>query len=250
MNYRLAKRSLEGLREEQKHLVAKQHELAESIASSRSEQQRFKREMIVARSQVDEQQQALHKAEAQAVAAADAVRSATMESGNITAEITRTEKALEEVELNLESLGQSHEQVLERIEGFRDELSVCRERVAGLEATIIAKQADKTRQEAESAAAVVKENAIKERASRIELDLLAAGDKYAEACLLAERSARRVSTLVNKRMAIRLAEKKATNVLDAARETLQQCSSISHAADLKKETAMHQRTRVLERLHG
>ena len=137
--------------------------------------------------------------------------------------------------------------MLERIEGFRDQLSICRERVAGLEATIIAKQADKTRQEAESAAAVVKENAIKERASRIELDLLAAGDKYAEACLLAERSARRVSTLVNKRMAIRLAEKKATNVLDAARET-KQCSSTSHAADLKKETAMHQRTRVLERL--
>ena len=53
----------------------------------------------------------------------------------------------EEVESNLESLGQSHEQVLEQIEGFRDQLSVCRERVAGLEATVIAKQADKNRQE-------------------------------------------------------------------------------------------------------
>ena len=241
-------KKLEDFREEQKRLVAQQHELAESIASSRSEQQRFQREMLVARSQVDEQQQALHKAESQAVEAADAVRSATVESGKITAEIARTDKTLEEVESNLESLGQSHEQVLERIEGFRDQLSICRERVAGLEATLIAKQADKTRQEAESAAAVEKAEATKERASRIDLDLLAAGDKYAEACLLAERSARRVSTLVNQRMAIRLTEKKATKVLDGARETLQQCSSISHAADLKKETAMHQRTRVLERL--
>ncbi|MEO2002294.1 MAG: AAA family ATPase, partial [Pirellulales bacterium] len=159
------------------------------------------------------------------------------------------DKILEEVESSLESLGQSHEQVLERIEGYRDQLSICRERVAGLEATIIAKQADKTRQEAESTSAVLKEKSIKERVASIDLDMLAAGDKYAEACLLAERSARRVSTLVDQRMAIRLAEKKATNVLDSARETLQECSSISHAADLKKETAMHQRTRVLERLH-
>ncbi len=244
-----SQKKLENLREEQKCLVAKQHELAESIASSRSEQQRFQREMLVARSQVDEQQQTLHKAESQAVEAADAVRSATNESSKIAAEITRTDKILEEVESSLESLGQSHEQVLERIEGYRDQLSICRERVAGLEATIIAKQADKTRQEAESTSAVLKEKSIKERVASIDLDMLAAGDKYAEACLLAERSSRRVSTLVDQRMAIRLAEKKATNVLDSARETLQECSSISHAADLKKETAMHQRTRVLERLH-
>ena len=85
-------KKLEDLREEQKRLVAQQHELAESIASSRNEQQRFQREMLVARSQVDEQQQALHKAESQAVEAADAVRSATVESGKITAEITRTDK--------------------------------------------------------------------------------------------------------------------------------------------------------------
>ena len=242
-------KKLEDLREEQKRLVAKQHELAESIASSRGEQQRFQREMLVARSQVDKQQQSLHEAESQAVEAADAVRSAASESGKLSAEISRTDKTLGEVESNLESLGQSHEQVLERIEEFRDQLSICRERVAGLEATIIAKQADKTRQEAELSAAVSKEKAVKERVSRIELDLLVAGDRYAEACLLAERSARLVSTLVSQRMAIRSAEKKATNVLDGARETLQDCSSISHAADLKKETAMHQRTRVLERLH-
>ena len=242
-------KKLEDLREEQKRLVAKQHELAESIASSRGEQQRFQREMLVARSQVDKQQQSLHEAESQAVEAADAVRSAASESGRLSAEISRTDKTLGEVESNLESLGQSHEQVLERIEEFRDQLSICRERVAGLEATIIAKQADKTRQEAELATAVSKEKAVKERVSRIELDLLVAGDRYAEACLLAERSARLVSTLVSQRMAIRSAEKKATNVLDGARETLQDCSSISHAADLKKETAMHQRTRVLERLH-
>ena len=242
-------KKLEDLREEQKRLVAKQHELAESIASSRGEQQRFQREMLVARSQVDKQQQSLHEAESQAVEAADAVRSAASESGKLSAEISRTDKTLGEVESNLESLGQSHEQVLERIEEFRDQLSICRERVAGLEATIIAKQADKTRQEAELATAVSKEKAVKERVSRIELDLLVAGDRYAEACLLAERSARLVSTLVSQRMAIRSAEKKATNVLDGARETLQDCSSISHAADLKKETAMHQRTRVLERLH-
>ena len=67
-----------------------------------------------------------------------------------------TDKTLEEVESNLESLGQSHEQVLERIEGFRDQLSICRERVAGLEATVVAKQADKNRQEAELAAALSK----------------------------------------------------------------------------------------------
>ena len=242
-------KKLEDLREEQKRLVAKQHELAESIASSRGEQQRFQREMLVARSQVDKQQQSLHEAESQAVEAADAVRSAASESGKLSAEISRTDKTLGEVESNLESLGQSHEQVLERIEEFRNQLSICRERVAGLEATIIAKQADKTRQEAELSAAVSKEKAVKERVSRIELDLLVAGDRYAEACLLAERSARLVSTLVSQRMAIRSAEKKATNVLDGARETLQDCSSISHAADLKKETAMHQRTRVLERLH-
>ncbi|HBK72834.1 MAG TPA: hypothetical protein DDZ24_01330, partial [Planctomycetaceae bacterium] len=242
-------KKLEDLREEQKRLVAKQHELAESIASSRGEQQRFQREMLVARSQVDKQQQSLHEAESQAVEAADAVRSAASESGKLSAEISKTDKTLGEVESNLESLGQSHEQVLERIEEFRDQLSICRERVAGLEATIIAKQADKTRQEAELSAAVSKEKAVKERVSRIELDLLVAGDRYAEACLLAERSARLVSTLVSQRMAIRSAEKKATNILDGARETLQDCSSISHAADLKKETAMHQRTRVLERLH-
>ena len=242
-------KKLEDSREEQKRLVAKQHELAESIASSRGEQQRFQREMLVARSQVDKQQQSLHEAESQAVEAADAVRSAASESGKLSAEISRTDKTLGEVESNLESLGQSHEQVLERIEEFRDQLSICRERVAGLEATIIAKQADKTRQEAELATAVSKEKTVKERVSRIELDLLVAGDRYAEACVLAERSARLVSTLVSQRMAIRSAEKKATNVLDGARETLQDCSSISHAADLKKETAMHQRTRVLERLH-
>ncbi len=242
-------KKIEDLREEQKRLVAKQHELAESIASSRSEQQRFQREMLVTRSQVNEQQQALHEAESQAVEAADAVRSATSKSGKIAGEISRTDKTLAEVESNLESLGQSHEQVLERIERFRDQLSVCRERVAGLEATVVAKQADKTRQEAELAAALSKEKAAKERVAGIELDLLTAGDKYAEACLLAERSARLVSTLVSQRMAIRVAEKKAKNVLDGARETLQDCSSMSHAADLKKETAVHQRTRVLERLH-
>lgn len=242
-------KKLEDSREEQKRLVAKQHELAESIASSRGEQQRFQREMLVARSQVDKQQQSLHEAESQAVEAADAVRSAASESGKLLAEISRTDKTLGEIESNLESLGQSHEQVLERIEEFRDQLSICRERVAGLEATIIAKQADKTRQEEELATAVSKEKTVKERVSRIELDLLVAGDRYAEACVLAERSARLVSTLVSQRMAIRSAEKKATNILDGARETLQDCSSISHAADLKKETAMHQRTRVLERLH-
>jgi chromosome segregation protein len=190
-------KKIEDLREEQKRLVAKQHELAESIASSRSEQQRFQREMLVTRSQVDEQQQALHEAESQAVEAADAVRSAASESGKIAAEISRTDKTLAEVESNLESLGQSHEQVLERIERFRDQLSVCRERVAGLEATVVAKQADKNRQEAELAAALSKEKAAKERVAGIELDLLTAGDKYAEACLLAEQSARLVSTLVS-----------------------------------------------------
>ena len=169
---RNCQKKIEDLREEQKRLVAKQHELAESIASSRSEQQRFQREMLVTRSQVDEQQQALHEAESQAVEAADAVRSATSESGEIAAEISRTDKTLAEVESNLESLGQSHEQVLERIERFRDQLSVCRERVAGLEATVVAKQADKNRQEAELAAALSKEKAVKERVASIELDLL------------------------------------------------------------------------------
>ena len=242
-------KKIEDLREEQRGVVAKQHELAESIASSRSEQQRFQREIQVTRSQVNEQQQALHEAEARAVEAADAVRSAATKTEEILAEISRTDTALTEVESNLESLGQSHEQVLERIEGFRDQLSVCRERVAGLEATVVAKQADKTRQEAELAAAATKQRIIKERVSTNEIDLLVAGDKYAEACLSAERSARLVSMLLEKQATIRLAEKKANNILNSARETIQECSSISHAADLKKETAIHQRTRVLERLH-
>mgnify|MGYP005741779895 FL=1 len=115
-------KKIEDLREEQRGVVAKQHELAESIASSRSEQQRFQREIQVTRSQVNEQQQALHEAEARAVEAADAVRSAATKTEEILAEISRTDTALTEVESNLESLGQSHEQVLERIEGFRDQL--------------------------------------------------------------------------------------------------------------------------------
>jgi chromosome segregation protein len=240
---------LEGFREEQKRLVAKQHELAESIASSRSEQQRFQRELLAARSQVDEQQQELHGAESRAVAVADAVRAVTTDSGRLTAEISGTDKALEDVESNLKTLGQSHEQVLERIAGLRDQLSVCRERVAGLEATIIAKQADKSRQEVESLAAVEKENAIRKRLTVVTLEVLRAGDRYAEASLLAECSARRVAVIVGQQLSIRTNEKKAIRIIDCARETLQECSSMSHAADLKKETAMHQRTRVLERLH-
>ena len=143
-------------------VVAKQHELAESIASSRSEQQRFQREIHLTRSQVNEQQQALHEAETRAVKAADAVRSAATKTEEILAEINRTDTTLAEVESSLESLGQSHEQVLERIEGFRDQLSVCRERVAGLEATVVAKQADKNRQEAELAAAAKKQQTVNE----------------------------------------------------------------------------------------
>ncbi len=240
---------LEGFREEQKRLVAKQHELAESIASSRSEQQRFQRELKAARSQVDEQQQELHGSESRAVEAADAVRTATTESGKLAAEIGRTDKTLEDVESSLETLGQSHEQVLERIAGLRDQLSVCRERVAGLEATVVAKKADESRQEVESLAAVVKENTTRKRLSVVTLELLQVGDGYAEACLLAECSARRVAVIVRQRSAIRTAERQATSIVDGARETLQECSSMSHAADLKRETAMHQRTRVLERLH-
>ncbi len=241
--------TLEGLREEQKRLVAKQHELAESIASSRSEQQRFQRELRAARSQVGEQQQELHGAESRAVEVADAVRAVTTDSGRLAAEISGTDKALEDVESNLETLGQSHEQVLERIAGLRDQLSVCKERVASLEATIVAKQADKSRQELESFAAVAKEKATRERLSVVTLEVLRVGDRYAEASLLAESSARRVAVIVGQQSAIRVAEKKAMRIIDCARETLQECSSMSHAADLKKETAMHQRTRVLERLH-
>ncbi|MBT6055592.1 MAG: AAA family ATPase, partial [Planctomycetaceae bacterium] len=240
---------LEGFREEQKRLVGKQHELAESIASSRSEQQRFQRELLAARSQVDEQQQELHGAESRAVEVADAVRAVTTDSGRLAAKISGTDKALEDVESNLETLGQSHEQVLERIAGLRDQLSVCRERVAGLEATIVAKQADKSRQEVESLAAVAKENATRKRLSVATLEVLRAGDRYAEASLLAECSSRRVAVIVGQQLAIRAAEKKAIRIIDCARETLHECSSMSHAADLKKETAMHQRTRVLERVH-
>ena len=240
---------LEDFREEQKRLVAKQHELAESIASSRSEQQRFQRELQAARSQVDEQQQELHGSESRAVEAADAVRTATTESGKLAAEIGRTDKTLEDVESSLETLGQSHEQVLERITGLRDQLSICRERVAGLEATVVAKKADESRQEVESLAAIVKENTTKKRLSVVTLELLQVGDGYAEACLLAECSARRVAVIVRQRSAIRAAERQATSIVDGARETLHECSSMSHAADLKRETAMHQRTRVLERLH-
>jgi chromosome segregation protein len=121
--------------------------------------------------------------------------------------------------------------------------------VAGLEATIIAKQADKSRQEVESLAAVEKENAIRKRLTVVTLEVLRAGDRYAEASLLAECSARRVAVIVGQQSSIRTNEKKAIRIIDCARETLQECSSMSHAADLKKETAMHQRTRVLERLH-
>ena len=244
-----SQQKLEAFREEQKRLVAKQHELAESIATSRSEQQRFQRELHAARNQVDEQQQELHGSESRAIEVADAVRAVTADSARLTAETSRTDKALEDVESNLETLGQSHEQVLERIAGLRDQLSVCRERVAGLEATIVAKQSDKNRQDVESLAAVSKENATRQRLSVVTLEVLRAGDRYAEASLLAECSARRVAVIVGQQSAIRAAEKKATSIVNCARETLQECSSMSHAADLKKETAMHQRTRVLERLH-
>jgi chromosome segregation protein len=244
-----SQQKLEAFREEQKRLVAKQHELAESIATSRSEQQRFQRELHAARNQVDEQQQELHGSESRAIEVADAVRAVTADSARLAAETSRTDKALEDVESNLETLGQSHEQVLERIAGLRDQLSVCRERVAGLEATIVAKQSDKNRQDVESLAAVSKENATRQRLSVVTLEVLRAGDRYAEASLLAECSARRVAVIVGQQSAIRAAEKKATSIVNCARETLQECSSMSHAADLKKETAMHQRTRVLERLH-
>ena len=244
-----SQQKLEAFREEQKRLVAKQHELAESIATSRSEQQRFQRELLAARHQVDEQQQELHGSESRAVEVADAVRAVTTDSARLAVEMSRTDKALEDVESNLETLGQSHEQVLERIAGLRDQLSVCRERVAGLEATIVAKQSDKSRQDVESLAAVSKENATRQRLSVVTLEVLRVGDRYAEASLLAEYSARRVAVIVGQQSAIRAAEKKATSIVNCARETLQECSSMNHAADLKKETAMHQRTRVLERLH-
>ena len=244
-----SQQKLEAFREEQKRLVAKQHELAESIATSRSEQQRFQRELLAARNQVDEQQQELHGSESRAVEVADAVRAVTTDSARLAVEMSRTDKALEDVESNLETLGQSHEQVLERIAGLRDQLSVCRERVAGLEATIVAKQSDKSRQDVESLAAVSKGNATRQRLSVVTLEVLRVGDRYAEASLLAEYSARRVAVIVGQQSAIRAAEKKATSIVNCARETLQECSSMSHAADLKKETAMHQRTRVLERLH-
>jgi chromosome segregation protein len=244
-----SQQKLEAFREEQKRLVAKQHELAESIATSRSEQQRFQRELLAARNQVDEQQQELHGSESRAVEVADAVRAVTTDSARLAVEMSRTDKALEDVESNLKTLGQSHEQVLERIAGLRDQLSVCRERVAGLEATIVAKQSDKSRQDVESLAAVSKGNATRQRLSVVTLEVLRVGDRYAEASLLAEYSARRVAVIVGQQSAIRAAEKKATSIVNCARETLQECSSMSHAADLKKETAMHQRTRVLERLH-
>ena len=241
-------RHLEDCREEQKRLVARQQDLAGTVASSRSERDRYEREQAAGRKQIEVRQQRLHEAEAAAVTAADAVRSATASCGACEAALVATGRRIDEVEASLAAIDRSREQVLEDVERLRRDHAACRERAAALEATRAARLNEQQARQEELAAAQARRTAIGQRLAAVDLDRLAAGDQFAEACLAAEQASRQLATLNSRLAAVTAAKREATGKIEASRTIVQECGATAHATELKREANLHQRTRVLERL--
>ena len=239
---------LEECRDEQKRLVARQQELAETLAASRSERDRFDREVRAGRTQIDAGQTQLHDAEAAAVTTADAVRRATTTRGELEAARAATAQRIDEMEASLAAIDRSREQVLEDVERLRRQHAACRERAAALEATLAACLNDESGRQKELVAAIDRGMAIRHRLAAVDLDRLAAGDQFAESTLAAEQASSELTGLNNQQIAISSARQAAAAGLEAARRILSRCGETSHAAALQREAANHQRTRVLERL--
>ena len=241
-------RQLEECRDEQKRLVARQQELAETIATSRSERDRFERELRGGKTQVEAGQKRLHDAEAAAVAAADAVRCATATRTERQATLATTTQRIDERESSLAAIDRSREQVLEDVERLRRQHAACRERAAALEATLTARQNEERGRQEELAAAIDRGTAITHRLATVDLDRLAAGDQFAESALAAEHASNELAELSSRQAAISTARQEAATRLESARQTMSRCAETGHAAALQREAAQHQRTRVLERL--
>jgi len=245
---RTAQRLLEARRTEQQQLGARQQELAAERAAQRSDRDRLERELSGCRQGVDRTQRQLHDAEAQAVAAADAVRAAAASQADCKVQLAAITQKIETAEANLAAIDQSREQVLAAVAGLQRDQASCRERAAAIEATLAARLATAETRQQELTAVRDRKLAIDQRLAAVDLERLAAGDRFAEACLAAERAARALQEFADRQAAIQSAKRLAAATLESSRQTIQTAGERSHAAALERETASHQQSRILERL--
>ncbi len=245
---RTAQRLLENNRNEQHQLANRQQELAAERAAQRSERDRLDRELNGCRQAVDRTQQKLHEAEANAVAAADAVRTAAANQQVLEGQLVDTTRQIESAKTSLTAIDQSREEVLAGVAQLQRDHANCRERVAAIAATLTARLATAETRRHEVTAALDRNLAIERRLAEVDLERLTAGDRFAAACLAAESSARRVQEVTDRQAAIKSAKRLATATLESSRQTIQTAGERSHAAALQREAASHQRSRVLERL--
>jgi len=243
-----SQRLLETSRTEQQQLANRQQALAAERAAQRADRDRLNRELASCRETVARTQQQLHEAETQAVAAADAVRRAAAERTELEARLAETTQQIEAAEASLAAIDQSREQVLAAVARLQRDHANCRERAAAIEATLAARLATAETRRNELTAARERKLAIDQRLAAVDLERLAAGDRFAEACLAAEASARRLQEFTDRQASIQLAKRRATATLETSRQTIQTAAERSHAAALERETASHQRSRILERL--
>ncbi len=245
---RSAQRRLEEARSGQGQLAARQQAAVADRAAQQGECDRLQRELENSRRHVEKTQRQLHDAETAAVAAAEVVRAAAAAAADAEAAVADTIRQIEAAEASLATIDKSREQVLADVARLRRDHASCRERAAAVEATLAARvTAEKTRRE-ELTAARDRLLEIDRRLAAVDLERLAAGDRYAEACLAAEQSSRRLRDCTTSQETILAARRQATATVEASRQTIAECNATSHAAALERETASHHRSRILERL--
>ena len=221
---------------------------AETIAATRTDQERMEREIRAATGAVADAEREVRAAEQRALAAAAALEPARDAFAAATAEVEAAERTVGRARDAIEILERSRGAAVEEIHSLRVAHATDGEKLErardALDAAIAA-QGDRARDVAEALAEV---DAARQRASGYDMQLLVAGTLLATAAVAESRSATVAAELAGRHDHLETDRRLTAEELDAARGAAAAAAEAVHGCELEAGEARHRRARIVERL--
>ena len=236
------------VREEIRGAQARRQEAAKRLASSRAELDRTNREQAGSRAALVDMESSLRDAEQQAVGLASAREAAAAEAAACDTRISAAREMLARARADIDTLDRSRTEVLEHMHRLRVAQATAAERLARARDAVVDRQADEQGCDDHLMATRSRAADVRARLATCDLELLTAGQAYAEALVASEWSATALAVLVADQEALLADRRTVQAALDAARASATRLAEAIHGHEMEAGEARQRRTYIIERI--
>ncbi len=246
----LAACSLEqaGLRDELRRARGHCNTESAAMAASRSELERLRRDAVSKETAIAAAEAALRGVESRLGSVREQLQRARAAEQESLAAASAAADAVARAESQLEAFDRSRGEAIEAVARLRVEEAEHRQRLLAATASLEARRVDCTAASGRLDAAVERLASIEHRRRQHELERLARGSEFAEACWHAERLAARRAELLAARERLSAGRRAVLSASEQARDAIASLSLSLHEAGLTAGELRHRRDRIVERI--